>query len=85
MKVVFPCELDRTENNPGGTPLCVPKTISRESGGRRAALPPSGYDPADCQLERGLRMSSAVCSVSLRWCRNPVFSLPVQTQGQQTL
>lgn len=34
MKVVFSCELDRTENNPGDTPLCVPKTISREDGGK---------------------------------------------------
>ena len=32
VKVVVSCELGGTENNPGGTPLCVP--ISREDGGK---------------------------------------------------
>lgn len=32
VKAVVSCELGGTENNPGGTPLCVP--ISREDGGK---------------------------------------------------
>lgn len=32
VKVVVSCELGGTENNPGGTPQCVP--ISREDGGK---------------------------------------------------